>query len=153
MKNLSLYFLLLIGGLLTPIYEVNASMNRFITKHQGRVERFHIFCSDGETFNRFKVMDLDSKRSYGYKLRPQAYYSNFRDFSNQPEYFQYVWDANHPHAKTTAVELNLFCIGRPMSEVTANGFSQNYMEYCVNARQPKEYCTPVKTIYHEKLNR
>ena len=141
MKNSSLYFFLLIGGLFAPLAEVNASMKRLIIKSQFGEDGIHVFCSDGSDQNRIEYIDLDNidALTYGYKLSHKKYYKSIREFRKQPEYLLNDWGSNKLLKGFTAESGN-YCVGRSMSEATKNQFKENYLKYCVYPRKPKKYC-------------
>tara|TARA_B100000965_G_scaffold245418_1_gene205946 strand:+ start:222 stop:671 length:450 start_codon:yes stop_codon:yes gene_type:complete len=146
MKNISVFFLLLIGGLFTPLAEVNASMRRVIIRSNDNPEfGVHVFCSDKKDGNLFTIADMDewnrgSKPIYGYKLGPKKYYKSFREFSKQPEYLLHEWDSENEFITALIADTDSYCIMRKMSDETAIRFKENYLQYCVYPRKPKKYC-------------
>ena len=146
MKNLSLYFLFLVGGLFTSLSEVNASMKRVIIMEGDKSIGFiHMFCSDKKDDNYFLITHLDKftgndSVGYGYELSSKKYYKSFREFFNQQEYLKHEWTSDHPALRRKLAKTGIYCMLRLMSEATAIKFKENYLQYCVYPRKPKKYC-------------
>ena len=142
MKNISLYLLLLIGGLVTPLSEIKASMNRMIFKKGNKTTNIHIFCNDGKRSNLFKLVNIPTygeQVMVGYRLNPNKYYKSLKEFSKQPEYLYNDWSIDNELSKRL-LPIYEVCIIRKMSDTTAIDFIQNYMNYCVYPKRPKKYC-------------
>ena len=139
MKNISVYFLLLIGGLFTPFSEVNAVMLRSMIDSSNGPINAHIFCPNGKSRNVFSYIDLREENvSYGFKLRPQNYYKSFEKFKKQPEYLLNEWEI-WPLSNFAGNSLGP-CIFRVMSDETALDFMKQYYLNCALPRKPKKYC-------------